>query len=162
MNNALMSAPFAKEYIVTFSDMDMNGHLKNSAYSEYATDVRIAFLRQIGMPLDLSRVVYAPVALRELFDYRSEIRHGQSIVVDLALQGIAHSRSRFLFKHCLYSKEESQICCVLWIEGAFINFKTRKLCRRIPPEIYEGIEKLHKAENFQYFDKSFRLGSHPI
>jgi acyl-CoA thioester hydrolase len=44
-------AGYVKRFEVRWTDLDMNRHMRNTAYSEYCIDVRVSFLQEHGFGL---------------------------------------------------------------------------------------------------------------
>ena len=59
------------------TDCDVNGHMRNTSYSELAIDVRVEFMAEHGVPLEaLLASGFGPVLLREEIDYLREFKLG--------------------------------------------------------------------------------------
>jgi acyl-CoA thioester hydrolase len=55
---------WTRRLTVRWADVDANGHMRNTAYSEFAADARIAFLAERGFTLHrLRELGIAPVVL---------------------------------------------------------------------------------------------------
>ena len=91
---------YTKIFIVRWSDADVNGHMRNTSYSEYATDVRMSFFADRGWPhARFEETRLGPVLLREELDYLRELRLGDTVEVDLTCVGLSPDGSRMLLAH---------------------------------------------------------------
>ncbi|HEX9307496.1 MAG TPA: thioesterase family protein [Anaeromyxobacter sp.] len=123
---------YAKTFTVRWADCDANGHMRNTAYSEYAIDVRIAFLSEHGFAFDqfLASGI-GPVLLREEIDYLRELKLGESVEVDFRQLGHTADGSRFRLQHD-FTKSNGKQAARLVLELAWMDLSTRRLAP--PPE----------------------------
>ena len=80
------------EMVVTWSHLDANRHMRNTAYSEFATHARINFFRQSGQEIDqLAHIGIGPILLKEELIYLREVKMHEklSIAIELRNQGWA-------------------------------------------------------------------------
>lgn len=76
MNDALT-------YHVRWAEMDPNGHMRHSAYADFATDQRVAYLRAHGFDLQkFGELRLGPVTFREETKFLKEVHVGEAIRVD--------------------------------------------------------------------------------
>lgn len=127
-------APFSRSFVVRWSDCDANGHLRNTCYSEYAIEVRMAFLAQhrFGLP-EFRRAGVGPVLLREEVDYLRECHMGEEIAVDFAWVGRSADDARFKIVHELWKPGGKQAARLV-VHGGWLDLSTRRL-RPPPPEL---------------------------
>lgn len=138
---------FSRSFTVRWSDCDVNGHMRNTAYSEYATDVRIAFLEQAGFPFEkISELGIGPVLLREEIDYLRELRLGDAISVDLRQLGLTPDGTRFRFQHDFARADGVKVARIV-LDGGWVDLRLRKLTA--PPEpLARAFAALSKAEGW--------------
>jgi len=123
---------YFKTYTVRWADCDVNGHMRNTAYSEYGTDTRVTFLTERGFGFDkllASRV--GPVILHEAIDYMREVRLGETIEVDLIVVGMSPDGARFKFEHDIWLPGQKKAARIV-LAGGWMDLDRRKL--RIPPD----------------------------
>lgn len=123
---------YAKSFHVRWADCDANGHMKNTAYSEYGTEVRIAYLAERGFTWEkfiASR--FGPVLLHESVDYMREVRMGETIEVDYAVVGLSPDGARFKFEHDVWLPGLKKAARIV-LAGGWMDLDLRKL--RLPPE----------------------------
>ncbi len=93
---------FEKTYPVRWSDVDANGHMRNTAYSECATDARIAFFREAGFGWRrFEELGLSPVLLREEIDYRREAGLGDQVRVTVQAAGLSPDGARWKLRSLL-------------------------------------------------------------
>jgi acyl-CoA thioester hydrolase len=123
---------YTKTFTVRWADCDVNGHMRNTAYSEYAIDARVAYLGEHGFGLDrMLEAGFGPVILREEIDYLREVRLGESVRVDVTLLGLSPECARFRFGHA-FEKEDGKACARIVLAGGWLDLRARRLTA--PPE----------------------------
>ena len=119
-------------FTVRWADCDANGHMRNTAYSEYAVDVRVAFLDAQGWGFDQFRASgFGPVLLREEIDYLRELKMNEVVEVDFEVLGQSEDGSRFRVQH-QFLKSNGKPCARIVLEGGWMDMRTRRLAP--PPE----------------------------
>jgi acyl-CoA thioester hydrolase len=118
---------YAKTFTVRWADCDANAHMRNTAYSEYAIEVRVGYLAEHGFAFErFVEMGFGPVILREEIDYLREVRLGESVEVDLAVLGLSTDAARFRFAH-EFTKAGGKPCARIVLAGGWLDLKTRKL-----------------------------------
>ncbi len=139
---------YEKTFTVRWADCDVNGHMRNTSYSEYAIDTRVAFLAENGFPY--ARFVehgVGPVILHEAIDYLREVGLGETIAVDLAVLGLSPDGARFRFEHDLWLPGRKKAARVI-VAGGWMDLELRKL--RLPPDDLARV--LHEAPRAEGFE----------
>ena len=118
-------------YTTRWADMDPNGHLRHSAYADFAADQRVRFLGLAGFDLPtFVRLRFGPILFREDSRYLKEIRLGETIRVTGRLLAMADDGSRWTIEHTLY-KEDGRPAATVTVDGAWLDLEKRKLT--VPP-----------------------------
>ncbi len=118
-------------YTTRWADMDPNGHLRHSAYADFAADQRVRFLAAVGYDLaTFARLRLGPILFREESRYLKEIRLGETIRVAGRLLTLADDGSRWTIEHTLY-KEDGRPAATVTVDGAWLDLEKRKLT--VPP-----------------------------
>jgi acyl-CoA thioester hydrolase len=118
---------FTLPVTVRWSDCDANGHLRNTCYSEYAIEVRMAYLSSSGFGFDwLKANQIGPVVLREEIDYRRECGMGETLTVDFTALGLSEDGTRFKVGHEL-TKADGQVAARLVVHGGWMDLAARRL-----------------------------------
>jgi acyl-CoA thioester hydrolase len=139
---------YTKTFTVRWADCDVNGHMRNTAYSEYAIDVRVAYLGEHGFGLDrMLETGFGPVILREEIDYLREVRLGEGVRVDVTLLGLSPEGARFRFAHD-FEKEGGKPCARIVLAGGWLDLRTRRLTA--PPEaLAEVMRSIPRGEGYE-------------
>jgi len=123
---------YTKTFTVRWADCDMNGHMRNTSYSEFTIDVRVAFLAEHGVGFGvLSKSGFGPVILREEIDYLRELHMGDAVVVDLEAVGLSADHSRWKVRHTL-TAPDGKVAARLVLDGGWMDLSRRRLAP--PPE----------------------------
>lgn len=142
-----MSA-YEKTYLVRWADCDMNGHLRNTGYSEYCIDTRIAYLTEHGFPpLRYQELGIGPVILREEIDYLRELRMGESFRVDVRVVGLSPDCTKFRFAH-RFSRIDGALAGKLLLLGGWMDLRTRRL-NAPPEELQQVLRATPRGDDFQ-------------
>jgi acyl-CoA thioester hydrolase len=128
----IQPAEWVTRITVRWSDVDANGHARNTAYSDFASDARFAFLAEHGFPLaKLHALRLTPVILAERLTYRREVTLGEQLSVSVAVAGLSDDASRGTMEHRI-TKADGASAAVVRIDAAWLSLKTRRLAA--PPE----------------------------
>jgi acyl-CoA thioester hydrolase len=141
--------PYARTFTVRWADCDANGHMRNTAYSEYATEVRIAYLAEKGFTWDkFLASKFGPVLLHEYVDYMREVRLGETVSVDFSVIGLSPDGARFKFEQDVWLANKKKAARIV-IAGGWMDLELRKL--RLPPD--ELVRVLHEAPRGATFEE---------
>ena len=123
---------YTKSFTVRWADCDANGHMRNTAYSEYGIDVRIAYLSEHGFGYEqFAANGFGPVLLREEIDYLREVRLGETVSVDYTQLGLSPDAARFRIQHA-FTKASGKPSARIVLSGGWMDLRTRRLIA--PPE----------------------------
>lgn len=139
---------FSRSFVVRWADCDANGHLRNTCYSEYAIEVRMAFLARHGFGLaDFRRLGVGPVLLREEIDYLRECHMGEEVACDFTVLGLSADESRFKIAHDLWKPGGKQAARLV-VHGGWLDMAARRL--RPPPAELKAIwDQVERVEPFE-------------
>jgi acyl-CoA thioester hydrolase len=143
---------YTKEFEIRWSDIDANRHLGNSAYLNFMSHTRMAFLLESGFTqAELVKHNLGPVVFYENIYYFKEISLEKKVTVSLQLNGLSADGEFFEFLHNLYDyKGRNCVRCIML--GSWIDLSTRKLIG-LPPELYEMFNKLEHTSDFRVLTK---------
>ena len=118
-------------YRTRWADMDPNGHLRHSAYADYAADQRIVLLAHSGYDVArMAKLRLGPILFREETRFLKEVNIGEEIRVDSKLVAVHDDASRWTIIHTLF-KADGQAAATVTVEGAWLDLDRRKLT--VPP-----------------------------
>ncbi|MCH8535768.1 MAG: thioesterase family protein [Flavobacteriaceae bacterium] len=139
---------FTKKFEIRWSDLDANRHLANSAYQNFMSHTRMAFLIESGMSSkQLVKLGLGPVVFYEHIYYFKEIMPEDSVTVSVELKGLSEDGMFFEFVHNLYN-QQGKNCARAEMLGAWIDLKSRKLAP-LPQDLMNKIKKLEATEDFK-------------
>ena len=122
-----MTGPFTRSFVVRWADVDANGHLRNTAYSEYANDTRIGLLSSFGFTwARFQSLRFGPVLFREEVEYRREAALGDAVTVDALSAGCAPDASRWSIRHRLWMADGAEMAQVT-VVGSWLDLEHRRL-----------------------------------
>jgi acyl-CoA thioester hydrolase len=139
---------YTRTFTVRWGDCDMNGHVRNTIYSEYCIETRLALLEERGVGYDFFAEHHlGPVILREEIDYLREIRAGETVTVDFSALGLAPDVSRFKLAHDLWKPDGKQAAHVV-LTGGWLDHRTRRLVAP-PQQLQDAFHAVPRAPGFE-------------
>lgn len=143
---------FTKEFDVRWSDLDANRHMANSAYQNFMSHVRMAFLIEHGFgQQQMAAYNMGPVIFSEQIFYFKEIHQGTPITVTCEVTGLSDDGSFFRFKHDFYDAKGNNMARGL-MAGAWMHLESRKI-ESLPAELCELIQIISKSADFKTLTK---------
>lgn len=144
---------FFKEFEIRWSDLDANRHMANSAYINFMSHTRMAYLGQLGFN-QVSMAIHniGPVVFYEHVYYFKEAFPGRPVKVSLELVGMSVDGMFFEFRHNFYDfKGKNFARCEMM--GAWIDLKERKLTG-LPTEFLEAFQAMERSKDFKTLTKA--------
>lgn len=143
---------YTKQFEIRWSDIDANKHLANSAYINFMSHTRMAFLKENGFSLmALSKAGLGAVVFYEHVSYFKECFLGETITVSLEVSGLSKKGAFFKFKHNFYNAKGENLA-FSEIFGAWMDLNTRKLAE-LPESLLELANQFPKTEDFKWLTK---------
>ncbi|CCK24634.1 hypothetical protein BN159_0255 [Streptomyces davaonensis JCM 4913] len=140
-----MSKELTKSFEVRWDDVDLNGHLRNTRYLEYASTARLGFLVESGWkPKDLLKAGYAAVSLGEEVAYLREILPLEVITVASRVVGLSPDGARWRFEHA-FAREDGTEAAVVRTLGAWIDVRARRITAP-PTGLLSALEAVRAAD----------------
>ena len=132
-------------YRTRWADMDPNGHMRHSAYADYAADQRIILLAEWGYDTkEFARLRLGPILFREETVFRKEINIGEEIRVDSRLLRVNEDGTRWSILHTIF-KADGRVAATVTVDGAWLDLDKRKLTTP-PAELTEAFRTLPAYE----------------
>ena len=134
---------FRKSFFARWADMDYNAHMKNTAYLDYAGDVRMLYFQERGFTLaEFGKRGFGPVIFQDDLRYFKEIHLMESFSVTLALGGLSEDGTKFSFQNDFF-RQDGQKSATVISQGAWFDKQARKVIAP-PAELLELIRTLPK------------------
>lgn len=134
---------------VRWADIDMNGHLRHSAYLDYGALVRTRFLSENGLPSDaMMQLRIGPIVFREQVFYKREIRLEDSLSGTMELTRARADFSRWSIEHHLV-RADGVLAAVIDLDGAWLDLDKRKLAAT-PASVQEVFQKIPRHKDFLF------------
>ncbi|MFD1094660.1 acyl-CoA thioesterase [Salegentibacter chungangensis] len=143
---------YTKEFEIRWSDIDANRHLGNTAYVNFMSHTRMAFLMENGFGhKEMARHNIGPVVFYEHVYYFKEVFAGKPVTVSLELKGLSKDGMYFEFLHNFYDHKGKNVASCEMM-GAWIDLKERKLTA-LPQALFENLNSLDHTEDFRELTK---------
>ena len=144
---------FFKEFDIRWSDLDANRHLANSAYINFMSHTRMAYLGILGFnQKSMAQHNIGPVVFYEHMYYFKEVFPGKPVKVSLGLKGLSEDGMFFEFQHDFYDSDGKNFArCEMM--GAWMDLKGRKLIG-LPQEFLNAFSKMEKEKDFKTLTKA--------
>lgn len=146
---------FERTLLAGWADMDFNAHMRNSAFLDKCSDVRMLFFEANGFQSDeLYRLGIGPVVKRDELEYFREVRMMESLRVTLARTGLATDGSRFRLRNEIW-RADGQLAARVTSTGGWLDLAARKLI--VPPAaLRTAMETLTATPDFETLPSSIK------
>lgn len=144
---------FIKQFEIRWSDIDANGHLANSAYTNFMSHARMSFFHDQGFSMkEILKNNIGPVVFYEHMYYFKESFIGTPITVTIEVSGLSEDGMLFMFEHNFYNdKGDNLAYCEM--QGGWIDLKQRKLTG-LPEDLLALANKFPKSESYKVLTKA--------
>lgn len=143
---------YTKDFEIRWSDIDANQHMGNSAYINFMSHTRMAFMIENGLgQAELIKYNLGPVVFFENIYYFKEILLGKPVTVSLQLKGLSEDGQFFEFLHNFYDYK-GRNCARCNMVGSWIDLSSRKLTS-VPPELYRKFNAVEHTKDFKILTK---------
>jgi acyl-CoA thioester hydrolase len=138
-----------------WSDMDMNGHMANTAYLEKAVDVRLRFFaaHRFGIG-EFARLRVGPVVMSDEVAYFREVHLQDTLRATLAVAGLAEDGSRWRLCN-EFHRGDGQLAARVTSVGGWLSLETRKLTAP-PAPLAAALAALARTGDFAVLPSSLR------
>lgn len=140
--------PFHTKIAVRWADVDANGHVRHTAYNDYAAHARIRWFYAHGMDQQwFARHHMGPILFTENTRFLREIKLDDDITCDVCLSGLSRDASRFGIRHRVV-RSDGVLAAEIHVTGAWMDLHKRKLMQ--PPEKLKQVSReAARTEDFQ-------------
>ena len=140
-------AAFSRSFLARWADMDFNAHMANTAYLNFAADLRFTFFQEHGFPAaEFGRLKIGPVVFRDEVDYYKEFRLLESVTVSLQLEALSEDAGRFKLRNEFF-KDNGDLAARVISHGAWLDLGARKLIAP-PPALAAVLQQLPRSDQF--------------
>jgi len=146
---------FERTLLAGWADMDFNAHMRNSAFLDKCSDVRMAYFSDHGFSADeFFRLRIGPVVKKDELEYVREVRLMESLRVTLACAGLAPDCSRFRLRNEIW-REDGQLAARVTSIGGWLDLSARKLI--VPPrDVAAAMTSMTQTADFEVLPSSIR------
>lgn len=132
---------------VRWADVDANGHMRHSAYYDYAAHARVRLLAELGVTLaTFQELQIGPVLFREEARFFKEFSLSQKFHIETVLNWMTKSGRKFQIAHTFYN-DKNEIATTITVDLAWIDLIKRKIA--VPPDALKAaLVNFPKAEDF--------------
>lgn len=139
---------FRLSFEVKWADLDPNGHVRHTAFHDYATHVRFRYLETHGFGVTQFKAHnLGPVILREEARFFNEVGMNDTLTVDFRAKALSSDLARFRLTHEVRRSDDVKAATVT-VEGGWLDLGKRALVRP-PPELAEVMSSLPRTEDFK-------------
>lgn len=144
---------FLKDFEIRWSDLDANRHMANSAYINFMSHTRMAYLNQLGFnQKSMAEHNIGPVVFHEHVYYFKEAFPGKPVKVSLEFVGMSEDGMFFEFLHNFYDANGKNFArCEMM--GAWIDLKERRLTG-LPKVFLDAFHTMEKSTDFKILTKA--------
>ena len=143
---------YTKKFDVRWSDLDANRHMANSAYQNFMSHTRMAFLIENGFgQREMATYNTGPVIFSEQIFYFKEIHQGHPITVTCEVTGLGEDGAFFSFRHDFYDHKGNNLARGI-MSGAWMHLGSRKI-EPLHTDLHKLIDGIAKSADFKILTK---------
>ena len=149
---------FAVQIVPRWADIDLNQHMRHSAFADWAAYARTEWLNAHGFTMPkLVELRMTPVMFEDRTRYLKEVLLGDRIQIKLQLVGTDSDGSQWSVRHTFHRGET--VCAIYEAKGAWFSVSTRRVVPA-PPGLLEAYSNLTRTDDFALLksDESVKQG----
>jgi acyl-CoA thioester hydrolase len=137
---------FVVQIVPRWADMDLNQHMRHSAFADWASYARTEWLHINSFTMEkLVELKITPIMFEDRTRYLKEVLLGERIHLELQLAGADREGSQWFVRH-IFRRGET-VCAVYEAQGAWFNIATRRVVPA-PPGLLEAYSNLKRTDDF--------------
>lgn len=145
--------PFIQTLQVRWADVDASGHMRHSAYNDYAAHSRVALFGDRGFPMHkLLKLGIGPVLFHEETEFRRELSLMENFTIDCELVAMRRNGKLWAIQHHI-KKHSGKTSAVIKVRGGWIDLQQRKIVAP-PEELLKAAETFPRTEDFDWLSES--------
>ena len=146
----MTSKAFIVPILPRWADIDLNQHMRHSAFADWAAFARMEWLSANGFTIKkLMEQQMAPILFEERTRYRKEILLGEQVHIELQLAGANRDGSQWLLRHIF--RRGATVCAVYEAKGAWFSVATRRVVAP-PPALLEAYCNMARTDDYAELD----------
>jgi acyl-CoA thioester hydrolase len=148
-----MSELFSHSFRAGWGEMDSNAHMGNTAYLDLSANTRFMYFESKGFTAaDFEHKKIGPAVMRDVLEYRAEVRLQEKISVTLELAGFSQDGTRFRIRNTFF-KADGRIAAVVTTDAGWFSLERRQLVNP-PDELRSAMAQLTRTEDFEELPSS--------
>jgi acyl-CoA thioester hydrolase len=141
-----MPEDFVLTIVPRWADIDLNQHMRHSAFADWAGFVHTEWLSANGVNVQrLVELKVAPLIFEDRTRYFKEIFLGERVTVDLQLAGTSRDASHWLLRNTF--RRYDTVCAVHEARGTWFNIATRRITSP-PPGLMEAYANIVRTDDY--------------
>jgi acyl-CoA thioester hydrolase len=146
---------YATPVSVGWADVDLNGHMRNSAYLEKSVDVRMRYFAAAGFDVaGFAQLRVGPVVMNEELRYFKEVGLLAELSGTMALAGLAPDGSRWRLRN-EFLRADGTLAARIDSTGGWLDTAARRLIAP-PAALGTALEALGRTADFAVLPSSLR------
>jgi acyl-CoA thioester hydrolase len=146
---------FEHTFRVGWADVDFNGHMRNAAYLDRASDTRMLYFDSIGLGVKkLIEMRIGPVIKEDRIEYFRELMMIEEFKGTHQVAGLAPDCSRYRLRNEFW-KLDGKLACRVTSTGGYIDLDKRKLTAP-PAHVQEVLRAIARTEDFEELPSSIK------
>jgi acyl-CoA thioester hydrolase len=140
----------SEEFVVTivprWADIDLNQHMRHSAFADWAAYARTEWLNANGLTMPkLVELKITPIMFEDRTTYLKEVLLGERVQIELQLVAGDRDGSRWSLRHTF--RRGTTVCAVYEAKGAWFSIATRRIIPA-PPGLLEAYVNLARTDDY--------------
>ena len=142
----MTSKAFIVPILPRWADIDLNQHMRHSAFADWAAFARMEWLSANGFTIKkLMEQQMAPILFEERTRYRKEILLGEQVHIELQLAGANRDGSQWFLRHIF--RRVATVCAVHEAKGAWFSVATRRVVAP-PPALLKAYSNIARTDDY--------------
>ena len=144
---------YEKKIAIRWADLDPNFHVLHSKYYDFGAYCRMSFFTENGITVPLMQENHiGPIIFREECLFKSEIKFGDEIIVNLLLDSVSEDYRKWTLYHELW-KNGDTIAALITVDGSWIDTVLRKVTKP-PARFIQCFETIPRSPGFKLIKKA--------
>jgi acyl-CoA thioester hydrolase len=151
-----VSAVYKQFFHVRWNEADANGHMRNSAYLDMASDIRMSYFQDNNFTAnDFEALRVGPVVMKDEIQYFREMKLMDPLEVTMEIAGMAPDGSRFIIRNC-YFRQDGKISVTINSTVGWLDLDARRLI--VPPApLFAALQAIARTDDFVELPSSIKI-----